>query len=241
MANIHISIQGKGGIGKSFICFLSAQYRKSKGRPMRLFDADPVNPTLASFKALEALPVELMHGDEIDTRRFDSIVEAVIGTEVDALIDVGTSSFVPMAHYLVSNHVPELLTDSGHRVILHTVIAGGPDCFETLEKFHQLVMQFPKETGFVVWLNPFDGPVEIDGKPFEQLKAYKENKARIDAIVDLPTFKQETFGKDVSDMLSQNLTFDEALASADFPVMVRHRLKSVRDQFYNELDKAAVF
>lgn len=241
MANIHFSIQGKGGIGKSFICYLSAQYRKSKGRPMRLYDADPVNPTLAGFRALEAVPVDLMHGDEIDTRRFDSMIEAAVVTEEDVLIDVGTSSFVSMAHYLVSNHVPELLTDSGHRVIVHTVIAGGPDCFETLEKFHQLVSQFPKETGFVVWLNPIRGPVEIDGKPFEQLKAYKENKSRIEAIVDLPVFKAETFGKDVSDILSQNLTFDEALASPDFSIMVRHRLKSVRDQFYNELDKAAVF
>ncbi|MDN7880070.1 conjugal transfer protein TraL [Burkholderia aenigmatica] len=241
MATIHFSLQGKGGIGKSFICYLSAQYRKTKGQPLRCFDADPVNPTLASFKALEAMPVQLMENDEIDTRRFDSIVEAVIGTEADALIDVGTSSFVPMAHYLVSNRVPELLTDSGHRVVLHTVIAGGPDCFETLEKFHQLVMQFPQETGFVVWLNPIRGPVEIDGKPFEQLKVYKEHKSRIDAIVDMPVFKAETFGKDVSDMLSQNLTFDEALASSEFPIMTRHRLKNVRDQFYNELEKAAVF
>jgi hypothetical protein len=240
MATIHFSLQGKGGIGKSFICYVSAQYRKSKGRPLRTFDADPVNPTFAEFAALNAVRVDLMHDDEIDSRRFDSIVEAVIDSQDDALIDVGTSSFVPMAHYLVSNHVPELLTESGHRVVIHTVVTGGPTAVDTLDKMAQLIGQFPKETGFVVWLNPKWGPVALDGVPFEKLKPYTANKARIDAIVDMPTFKEETFGKDVSDMLSRNLTFDEALADPSFPVMVRHRLKSVRDQFYNELDKAAV-
>jgi CO dehydrogenase nickel-insertion accessory protein CooC1 len=44
-------LQGKGGVGKSFIAALLAQYLQEKGVAVRCFDADPVNSTLASFPA----------------------------------------------------------------------------------------------------------------------------------------------------------------------------------------------
>jgi hypothetical protein len=117
---------------------------------------------------------------------------------------------------------------------------GGQACIETLDMFRQLVTQFPKETSFVVWLNPYWGPVELEGKRFEQMKVYTENKARVLAIIQLPTLKAETFGVDVSDMHQKRLTFEEAIALPSFSIMARHRLKSVRDQLFGEIEKAAV-
>ena len=45
---VHLSLQGKGGVGKSLVASLLAQYfRDRKGMSVRCIDADPVNQTLA--------------------------------------------------------------------------------------------------------------------------------------------------------------------------------------------------
>jgi hypothetical protein len=41
-------------------------------------------------------------------------------------------------------------------------------------------------------------------------------------------------------MLEQRLTFDEALASDSLTIMTRQRLKILRGQLYDQVDKAAV-
>ena len=47
MGTVHLILQGKGGVGKSFIAALLAQYLQEKGVAVRCFDADPVNSTQA--------------------------------------------------------------------------------------------------------------------------------------------------------------------------------------------------
>ena len=42
MSTVHLILQGKGGVGKSFIATLLAQYLQEKGVAVRCFDADPV-------------------------------------------------------------------------------------------------------------------------------------------------------------------------------------------------------
>jgi CO dehydrogenase nickel-insertion accessory protein CooC1 len=39
MSTVHLILQGKGGVGKSFIAALLAQYLQEKGVPVRCFDA----------------------------------------------------------------------------------------------------------------------------------------------------------------------------------------------------------
>jgi len=52
---VHLSLQGKGGVGKSLVASLLAQYFKQrKGMTVRCIDADPVNQTLAQYKELGA-------------------------------------------------------------------------------------------------------------------------------------------------------------------------------------------
>ena len=52
MAKIHMILQGKGGVGKSFIAALLAQYKASKGQPSLCIDTDPVNATFHGYQAL---------------------------------------------------------------------------------------------------------------------------------------------------------------------------------------------
>jgi hypothetical protein len=240
MAKIHMVLQGKGGVGKSFIATVIAQYKRSKGQQPLCIDTDPVNATFHGFKALNVHLLEIMQGDEIQTRHFDTLVELIAPSKDDVIIDNGASSFVPLTHYLISNQVPALLQEMGHEMVVHTVITGSQALLDTVSGFAQLASQFPAEALFVVWLNPFWGSIEHEGKSFEQMKAYTANKARVSAIVRIPALKEDTYGRDLSDMLQERLTFDEALAMDSLTIMTRQRLKIVKGQLFSQLDSAAV-
>jgi anion-transporting ArsA/GET3 family ATPase len=220
-------LQGKGGVGKSLIAALIAQYKTSKGHtPPLCVDTDPVNATLNGYKKLNVVKLDILDGDEINSRHFDKLIEMIASSESDIVIDNGASSFVPLSNYLMTNAVPQLLKEMGHTLVIHTVVTG--------------VQQYPEEAEFVVWLNPYWGPIEDNGKGFEQMKAYTANKSRVAAIVKIPDLKAETFGRDLSDMLQDKMTFEEAIAAETNTIMMRQRLKLIQRQLYDQMDTAVI-
>jgi hypothetical protein len=240
MAKINMVLQGKGGVGKSFVASTLAQYMKNKGEEPLCIDTDPVNTTFAGYKALNVTRLHIMDGDEINSRHFDDLIELIAPTTHDVIIDNGASSFVPLSHYLISSNIPSLLADMGHELVVHTVITGGQAMQDTVNGFSQLASQFPENALFVVWLNSYWGAVQHEGKDFEDMKTYKENKEKISAIIHIPALKEETFGRDVTEMLQERLTFSEAIASPGRTIMTRQRLKIVRDELFNQLTNAVV-
>ena len=54
MKQIHFVLQGKGGVGKSFISAILAQFI-AKNSEVMCYDTDPVNQTFAAFKALNVI------------------------------------------------------------------------------------------------------------------------------------------------------------------------------------------
>lgn len=240
MAKIHMVLQGKGGVGKSMIAAMLAQYKASKGQIPVCIDTDPVNNTFEGYKSLNVQRLNIMDGDEINTRNFDALVEQIATSESDVIIDNGASSFVPLSSYLISNQVPALLQDMGHELVVHTVVTGGQALLDTINGFSTLAQQFPDEAVFVVWLNPYWGAIESEGKSFEQMQAYKSNKSRVTAIIQVPNLKEETYGRDLSEMLQDRITFEEALEDSSRPIMTRQRLKLVRSQLFTQLENVAV-
>ena len=72
---VHLSLQGKGGVGKSLIASFIAQFYKTQGVRAICVDTDPVNQTFSQYAALGARHLQLMDGNQIDRRRFDALVE----------------------------------------------------------------------------------------------------------------------------------------------------------------------
>ena len=239
MAQIHMILQGKGGVGKSFIASTLAQHKLAKGKKLICVDTDPVNATFHGFKKLNVRKINVMSGDEIDPRKFDDLIELIAKSESDVIIDNGASTFVPMSHYLISNQIPALLPDMGHELVIHTVITGSQALLDTLTGFANLIESFPIDTLFVVWLNPYWGEIEMDGKRFEEMKTYLDNKSRVSAIIRIPNYKADTFGKDLSEILQSKLTFSEALESKSLPIMVRQRLNIIRKQLFTNIENVA--
>ncbi len=240
MASIHLILQGKGGVGKSMIAAFIAQYKLGKGKLPLCLDTDPVNASFEAYKSLKVSRLSILQHEEIDPRRFDQLIEQIAKAKTDVIIDNGASSFVPLSAYVLSNHVPTLLRDMGHQLIVHTVVTGGQALLDTLTGMTQLIRQFPADVPFVVWLNPYWGPIELEGKSFEQMKAYREHKDRISAIIPLPDLKKETFGRDLSDMLQAHLTFDEAIALPSLTIMARQRLSIIKKQLFEQFSAVPV-
>jgi len=145
MSTVHLTLQGKGGVGKSVIATLLAQYLRDKGIAAKCFDADPLNQTFGGFAALGVTKVDLMEttekGRRINPRRFDDLVEqiALQPGESHVIVDTGSSSFVALVHYLVSNDVAAVFSQTGHELVVHTVVTGGQALLDTLHGVAQLV------------------------------------------------------------------------------------------------------
>ena len=77
MSTIHFVLQGKGGVGKSLVASLLFQYLNRQGLPVSGVDTDPVNSTFSGYKELNIQPLNIMDGDDIDQRRFDSLMEII--------------------------------------------------------------------------------------------------------------------------------------------------------------------
>lgn len=238
---VHMVLQGKGGVGKSLIAALIAQFMRDAGQVPVCVDTDPVNATLSGYDELAVKRINLMDGDEINTRRFDDLIEIIAASGSDIVVDNGAATFVPLSHYLISNGVPSLLQAMDRELVIHTVITGGQAIFDTLHGFAELAKHFPEPTKFVVWLNPYWGNIEADGKSFQEMKAYKENKGRVAALIEIPQQKEDTFGRDFSELLSRKDTFSKALDGAALPIMQRQRLKIIKDQLYKAMQTSAVF
>jgi hypothetical protein len=99
---------------------------------------------------------------------------------------------------------------------------------------------FPEETKYVVWLNPCSGRIESNGSDFYGFKAYKKNAHRITAVVEIPDYEPQTFGRDLRDMMAENLTFQEALEKeSGLPIWTRQRLIMIREEIYKVLEQIA--
>lgn len=239
MSTIHIILQGKGGVGKSLISAILAQYLKSKKEDIFCADTDPINDTFARYESFGAQRIEILNADKnIDPRVFDGLIETLLQHEGDAVIDNGASTFVPLSAYLLENGVVDLLRDSGKTVFIHTVLTGGQAMEDTITGLDALLST--QSAPVVVWENEFFGEVAKDGKRFVDSKLYAGNKARIKGVVKIHKRNPDTFGKDLELLVSNNMTFDEAMTSDLFSTMPRQRLKIIQKSMYEQLDALEV-
>lgn len=237
-ASIHLILQGKGGVGKTFIAAMLAQFLKRDGGPDPLcIDTDPVNASFSGYKALKVHPLSILDNGEVNKRGFDALIELIASNDVPTVVDNGASSFLPLSSYLLANGVLGLLHDMGRPVILHTVVTGGQALGDTVAGFTSMATSYPIGADIVVWLNPYFGPIELEGRSFEAFSSVKAHKSRIGGIIAIPVFDADTFGRDLADMVSDHLTFDEAANDTKRPIMVRQRLAMTKRSIFAEVSK----
>ena len=237
MKQVHFVLQGKGGVGKSYIASLLKQHFTSRNIKTRGIDTDPVNATFASYKSFEVERLEIMVGDNVDPRAFDTLIEWIMTSDDDSIfiVDNGAATFVPLCAYLFENSVISFLQDNNCKVTLHSVLTGGQALNDTTHGLRNLFTHFP-DVSVCVWINEFFGKPEKNGKSFEQSNFYKNHTDQVHGILRIAEIRKETFGADIDHMLREKLSFAEAIESSNFNIMAKQRLKMVWHELNTQLN-----
>src|SRR2546421_11966801 len=135
--SVHFALQGKGGVGKSLIASVLSQFFVWKDRALHAVDADPVNQTLAEYRALGVERLNLLKDGSVDQRQFNTLMERILTETGTFVVDTGASTFIPLWHYLLENKALEFLSGRGRHVFVHTVITGGEGLGGPLSGFRQ--------------------------------------------------------------------------------------------------------
>jgi len=233
---VHLSLQGKGGVGKSLIASLLAQFHKARGVRAICVDTDPVNQTFSQYAALGAQHLPLMDKNQLDRRRFDSLVDTILATDESFIVDNGASTFIPLWHYMLEGAVTSVLREGNRKLVIHTVITGGQALGDTLLGFKSLAESCDSRC-IVVWVNEYFGPVEKDGKTFSQMAAFIEHQDKVAGTVVIPRQSPDTFGRDFEEMIARKLTFAEIASATGFTVMSKQRLRMIQRYLFEQMDK----
>lgn len=224
---IHFVLQGKGGVGKSFVATLLAEFLRTKVPALRCFDTDPVNPTFSRYSEFSPQRVPLFEKGQINVRAFDGMLGEVAEAGVSAVIDNGATTFIPLMNYVHRSRAFEALAEMKKSVVVHTIVAGGGALSETVDSFTQIMTALPLETRAIVWINAFYGPVSRNGVEFEDFPAYQRFQDRVGGIITLPEADGDLVTRDLQDLRTKGLSFQAAVNGADFFVMERSRLLKV--------------
>ncbi|MFD2273510.1 hypothetical protein ACFS07_27275 [Undibacterium arcticum] len=160
-------LQGKGGIGKTLVSTILAQWIRPKdGATLRCYDTDQENATFSRYKALGVKHVQVMtDARTIDPKRFDALMIDILETDGNCVIDNGANTFSPLLAYLIENDAFSLLQDSERRVYIHSIVGGGDTLHDTASGFVSTAKS--AKAPMVLWENQHFGLLQsASGKLF---------------------------------------------------------------------------
>lgn len=235
---IHFILQGKGGIGKSFVAALLAQFFQKQGADLKAFDTDQVNNTFEQYKGLPVQHIPVMNASQtIEAKQFDKLMERLLTEEGTFVIDNGANTFSPLLAYMIENDVINFLIENGKKVYIHSIVGGGDALKDTANGFNSVARDI-ENAPVILWLNEHFGSMKTsEGKEFSETKAFKDNKARLHGVVLLQARNHQTYGDDIKKMNAQRLTVEEVMQSPDFALMEKQRIRNVAKDVFGQLEK----
>ena len=237
---VHFILQGKGGIGKTLVSTILAQWLAGKDSdefPLRCYDTDQENATFSRYKAMAVKHVPVMTDSRnIDPKRFDALMIDLLEQEGNCVVDNGANTFSPLMGYLLENDCFDLLKESGRTVYIHTIVGGGDTLHDTAMGFVSTAKS--TDVPLVLWENEHFGLLQsATGKQFHDSATYAEHAGRVVGRVVLTQRNADTFGADIKKMNIARLTAEEVRASDKFNVMEKQRIKVVFRDLFEQLDK----
>lgn len=165
MANIHLIGGEKGGVGKSVVARVLAQYLIDKNMPFVGFDTDRSHGSLLRFYSDFASPVIVDRYESLD-----AIVEAASeNPDRRVLVDLAAQTHDALAKWMDESGVLEALGESGLSLSYWHVMDSGKDSVDLLKK---LLDRFGSRLNYVLVLNQLRGEnFEIFEKSGEKERA----------------------------------------------------------------------
>jgi hypothetical protein len=238
--SVHFILQGKGGIGKTLVSTILAQWMAGQDTlPLRCFDTDQENPTFSRYKAMNVRHVPVMTDTRtIDPKRFDALMIDLLEEEGNCVIDNGANTFSPLMAYLLENDCFAMLREAGRKVYIHVIVGGGDTLHDTATGFTTTAKA--TDVPLVLWENQHFGLLQsASGKQFTDSLTYNEFASRVVGRVVLTQRNADTFGADIKKMNIARLTMEEVRASDKFNVMEKQRIKVVFRDLFEQLDKVS--
>ena len=232
---VHFILQGKGGVGKSVVAALLAQFLQEKDS-LYCIDTDPINPTFSKFKELQVEHLNLLSTpNKINERIFDKLIEKILSAEKNFIIDNGAGGFLGISNYIIENDIINILSD--FNVFVHIPITGGQAFEETAKGLVNISNQFDEKTKIILWINEYFGKLD---KEIQTFKFYKALENRLSAQIILPEQSIDTFGEDIKMMFTANKTFNEIQKDKNLKFMVKRRLAIFQEQIFVQLEESKI-
>ena len=231
MANIHFIGGEKGGVGKSLVSRLVAQYLIDKELPFLGFDTDRSHGALLRFYSGFASPVLIDRYEALD-----SIIEAAVEQpERRILVDLAAQTHDPLVQWMDESGVLDMAGESGFTITYWHVMDSGRDSVDLLKK---LLDRFGARLNYVLVRN------QMRGDDFGMLEQSGEQDRALSFGAHVVTIKH------LSDAIIQKIdasssSFWAAQHDADksrtgLGMMDRQRLKMWLRDAYQQIDRAPV-
>ena len=150
MSKIHLIGGEKGGVGKSVVARVVAQYLIDKSIPFLGFDTDRSHGSLLRFYADYASPVVVDRYESLDT-----IVEAATeNPDKRVLVDLAAQTHDPLVKWMDDSGVLETAEELGVSFHYWHVMDSGKDSVDLLKK---LLDRFGNRLNYVLVLNQLRG------------------------------------------------------------------------------------
>lgn len=145
MSELHLIGGEKGGVGKSVVARLLAQYFLDHAKTFTGFDTDRSHGALLRHYAEFAQPIEISRIEDLD-RMF----ETCLPSDARVLVDLAAQTERDLLQWLDSGEVLEVAREQGVRLVLWHVMDDGKDSLVLLSR---LLQRYAERANYVVVLN----------------------------------------------------------------------------------------
>ena len=223
MSQIHFIGGEKGGVGKSVLSRLLAQYHIDRDLPFRAFDSDRSHGAMLRFYGDYSSPIAL---DDFSSA--DQLTEAAVERQQDVLVDLAAQTSLALFKWMDENDLLGLAAEEGISVVLWHVLDDGVDSIDLLDR---LLNRYGASASYVVVKNLGRG---TDFSPFEVSSARAAAAALGAPVIELPALHAPTMRK----VDHYNLSFWAAgnNKQAGLGLMERQRVKVWTRKAYDQLD-----
>jgi hypothetical protein len=229
MTTIHLIGGEKGGVGKSVVARLLAQYMIDHDLPFIGFDTDRSHGALLRYYSDYASPTVI---DQYES--LDAIIETASSEpEQRVLVDLAAQTHYPLSKWLEESGVLDLASELGIRICYWNVMDSGKDSVDLLEK---LLDQYGDRLQYVLVQN------QLRDDNFGILDASGQKQRALELGAKLITLKRlyapvmtKIDSNSFSFWAAQNKASDQALGLLD-----RQRLKIWLGHAYKEIETVQV-
>lgn len=225
MAHIHFIGGEKGGVGKSLVARILAQYLIDHERPFLGFDTDRSHGALMRFYAGYASPVVVDRYESLD-----AIVEAAVAApDRSILVDMAAQTQDALTQWMDDSELIELSSEMGLGLTYWHVMDSGRDSVDLLKK---LLNRFGSRINYVLVQN------HIRGDNFDILEASGEKKHALELharIINIKRLHEASMIK----IDGHSSSFWSATQSTDehaLGILERQRVKMWLKNAYSEID-----